>query len=475
MKYNTDQAEQHELSTGLFQLLQAHRPAFKQERTYQRMTALFLSELINFGRHTITQQLLSLGLTDADWSAWYRLFSHGRIAEEALAACYFTETLQHVEEGQPYVTGVDATQVPRSSMSMPGTGWLKAAGTAPFHSGIWRAQRFVNGDWLTPLAAGYSRALPLRFLPAFTEKAVAAAAPACKEWAAGLRFVQWVRQRLDAAGRTSQLQMVLGDGAYDKAEFWRGLPERVVAIIRTAKNRCLRALPGAYSGRGRRRKYGEALPHPVAYLQEKEWLTTDIAVRGRHWRIAYQVHGPQLRQGCPEQPVFLLVIRGHHWLAGKREPHRKYRRPGFFLISARQQHGNWQLPLPIEQLLVWIWQRWELEVAHRELKSGLGLGEKQCWNARSAVASVQWSAWVYAVLMLAGYRAWGLCAGPPAPGRWWRGASRWSFTTLIRGYRAALWGAPEFRAIWTGTAHNWQKKEALLLALPNSVAAAARI
>jgi hypothetical protein len=72
-------------------------------------------------------------------------------------------------------------------------------------------------------------------------------------------------------------------------------------------------------------------------------------------------------------------------------------------------------------LLAWLWQRWEIEVAHREMKTGFGLGEKQCWNKRSAILSVQWNVWVYAILLLAGYRTWGLCSGPPTPARWWPG------------------------------------------------------
>jgi hypothetical protein len=78
-------------------------------------------------------------------------------------------------------------------------------------------------------------------------------------------------------------------------------------------------------------------------------------------------------------------------------------------------------------------------MAHRELKSGLGVSQKQCWNTRLAIVSVQWSMWVYAVLLLAGYRTWGLPGGPATPARWWPGAKRWSLSTLWRAYRAALW------------------------------------
>ncbi|MDQ7033301.1 MAG: hypothetical protein Q9P01_00235 [Anaerolineae bacterium] len=33
---------------------------------------------------------------------------------------------------------------------------------------------------------------------------------------------------------------------------------------------------------------------------------------------------------------------------------------------------------------------------------------KQCHNPHAAVLSVQWSAWVYSIMLLAGYRTWGL-------------------------------------------------------------------
>jgi len=38
-------------------------------------------------------------------------------------------------------------------------------------SGIHWAQRFLHGNWLTPLQEEFGRANPLRFLPAYTGKA----------------------------------------------------------------------------------------------------------------------------------------------------------------------------------------------------------------------------------------------------------------------------------------------------------------
>lgn len=464
------------LLRALFTLLQAHRAAFRQERPYQRAVALVVGTLFSFARHTVTQALLALGLTDADWSAWYRLFSRERFDEEQLARCLFQETLAHVDSSQPYVVGIDGTQVPRSSVKMPGTSWLKAPRTPPFRPGIHRAQRFLDGAWLTPLEAGYSRAVPLRFLPILPEKAVPADASPCREWEGGLQFLQWVRQELDAAGRVTQRLLSLGDGAYETLGMWEGLPERTVLVARTARNRRLYWLPQAGpNGVGRPRRYGERAPKPADWLHQRQgWRRTAVAVRGRERSVRYRVEGPFVREGLPDCPLYLIVVGGGERWTGKRRRRRRRWEPTFFLVNAEWDGRRWQMALPIEELLPWVWQRWEMEVAHREMKSGLGVGEKQCWNRRSALVSVQWSVWVYAVLVLAGYRTWGLCGGPRSPARWWRGAKRWSLNTLWRAYRSAFWGNSEFQALWTGTGDNWLKKEAWLSGLHNAALSAAR-
>lgn len=463
-----------ELIKNLTAILEVHRPLFKQERTYLRSVMLLLAELFAFGRHTTTQLLMTLGRVREDWSAWYRLWSRDRFPEEAVAETLFQETLTHVAEEGLYVVGIDSTQVPRSSRKMEGTSWLKAPRTPPFFLGIHRAQRFLNGSWLTPLEQGYSRAIPLRFLPAFPEKAVRRLHKAVKEWAAGLQFAAWVRGQLDRSGRRSQAMLVLADGSFDTLGFWQGLPDRVIALVRSAKNRCLFYPLDAEGKRDKRRKYGPRASAPQDWLKKRKgWRGCTIPVRGKPRSRRYRVEGPFVRRGLPEIPLFLIVVCGQTWTRRKR----RYRRdPVYYLVNAVQDRdGNWVLPLPIEILLTWAWHRWELEVCHRELKSNLGLGDKQSWHPLAAVRTVQWSAWAYAVFVLAGYRTWGLCNGPPVPTRWWKGSQRWSFNTLWRAYRAALWGEHQFRALYSPTPDNLGVFEDLDTALWNAVYGSVRI
>lgn len=477
---STSSASPTPLLDALRHLLVSHRCAFGQERTFLRAQALILGHLFAFARRTITQALLALGLTENDWSAFYRLFGEPRVDYEALSGRFLRETLPHVPPAAPYVAVVDSVQLPRSSHKMPGTSWLKSPRTPPFRPGPHRAQRFLHLACLLPTTEeGYTRALPLRFEPAFPEKAVVAEGfEPKKQWEAALESIRWLRENLDGAGREGQRLLVVGDGDFSVAEFRAQLPppERVVLLTRCAKNRALYEPPGPEPKKrhGRRRKYGDRAKRPDEWLAERSgWRRRELLVRGRRVPARFRVEGPYLLKKAPERPVFLVVVKG---IDRARAGRRRRREPSFFVVSAIPEgNGGFSMPYPAEELLSWAWQRWEVEVCHREMKTGFGLGEAQCWGRNSAVMSVRWRAWCYGVLVLAGFRAWGLGRGPISPsGRWWGGAKRWSLGSLWRGYRAELWGAQAFRPIFTPTGGGWPKKEALLAGMGNAVAGSLR-
>lgn len=452
------------LVNNLMNLLALHRPLFGQSRNYHRIVALVFAEVFAFGRHTVTQLLMTLGLNEDSWSSWYRIFSRGQFDADLASEVMFKETLEHVSVEEVYVVAGDGTQTPRTSKTMEGVGWLRNMRTPPFKIGIHRAQRWFNGSWLMPSENGYSRAMPLRWMPAFTQKSVRQKYEACKEWEAAIHFLKWVRRGLNRLGRRQQKVLMVVDGSYDTLGLWKNLPEGVIVLARSAKNRVLHDLLPA--GRHGNRKYGDrALTPQQQWRKRSGWQKISLLIRGRQRKLQYRVEGPFLRYGAPDRPLFLIVVRGQKYSKYGR---RKYRVPVPYLVNAIQVDGEWQLPLPAETLIFWAWQRWEIEVCHRELKSNIGMGDKQCWNPTAAVSSVQWSAWVYSLLLLSAYRTWGLCAAPEVPTRWWRGSGRWSFNTLWRAYRAEFWGQAHFRPLWHTSPDNWWEKEDFLLALHNS-------
>jgi hypothetical protein len=452
------------LLTCLLELLAAHRPAFRQERPYRRCVALVFGSLFAFARHTISQILLALGVTEQDWSAWYRLFSEPRVDVEALDAELVRQTLPEIPASEPYVVAIDGVQVPRWSLRMPGTSWLKAPRTPKWKPGIHRAQRFFHLAALLPITEqGYSRALPLRWVPAFPPKAVASRTVPQTEGQAAATELGWLRRQLDAAGRADQELLAVADGAYNTAELWTHLPERTTLLARCAKNRALFRLPEPATGprRGAPRKYGERAPTPTDWLHEREgWEHTIVPVRGRSIPLRYRVEGPFVVRKASTQPLFLLVV------GGVQRP-RVRREPTFWLVSAAPTpDGGWTLPRPAPELLGWAWQRWEIEVC---------LGEPQCWNATATEVVTAWQAWAYAVLVLAGVRAWGLEGAPlHPPGRWWPGAQRWSLGTLWRGYRQALWHCGEFSPLCTTTTDDWWLNAIRNAALGNAITASLR-
>jgi len=452
--------QRESLVKQVLKLVEVHRAAFGQERVYLRGMGMVIGELLAFGQHRVTDLLRGLGCTQQDWSAWYRLFQEpGRFVEEEAGAILLRETLEEVEAEELYTVAIDSTSVARDSQKMEGTSWLKCPRNPPWKISIHRGQRFLNGSWLTPLANGFSRAIPLRFLPAFTEKAVTKVHEPQKEQVVGVAFVQWVRRQLDATGRGLQTMLCLADGSYDKPDFWLGLPLGVVALVRTAKNRALCYFPAAYAGKGRRRRYGDPAPAPQAYLQGKEgWKTVGVTVRGHQRRMVYRVEGPFLRRTMAAVPLMLLCVRGQSWTRADRS---KRRQPCFYLVNALFKDGEWQLPIPVETLLAWAWQRWELEVVHREVKSRFGLGDKQCFHPLAAVSSVQWSAWVYALLMLVGYRTFAL-APVSRLTAWQSHPRRYSLITLLDQCRLELSTNPDFSGLLSSSPRNWFVLEALL-------------
>jgi hypothetical protein len=118
--------QNQELLKQVVMLVLLHRELFGQERVYLRVILLILSELFAFSGHRVTDLLRAVSLVKEDWSAWYRVWEKpGRFVEERAGALLLEQTVAHVESSEPYVIGIDSTQVWRDSQKMEGTAWLK--------------------------------------------------------------------------------------------------------------------------------------------------------------------------------------------------------------------------------------------------------------------------------------------------------------------------------------------------------------
>ena len=129
-------AHNEELLKNFLELVENFQPIFKQKRTYVPSIGLMLGEMMTVARHTITQILLTLGLSTGDWSVWYRLFSAGRIDFSLVSDILFPITLRHVVRDAVYVVAGDSTQRPRSGDKIEGAGWLHNPVSPPFKPGV---------------------------------------------------------------------------------------------------------------------------------------------------------------------------------------------------------------------------------------------------------------------------------------------------------------------------------------------------
>ena len=136
---------------------------------------------------------------------------------------------------------------------------------------------------------------------------------------------------------------MVADGGYDTLNLWKALPDDIILMVRSAKNRALWLLPDADARANR--KYGERAPTPQTLWQARRgWQKRTLSVRGLDRHLQVKVCGPYLRKGAAHRPLFLIIVRG-------KNNKRTRRQPLPFLVNATLIDGSWQLPLPVEQLL----------------------------------------------------------------------------------------------------------------------------
>ncbi len=255
-----------------------------------------------------------------------------------------------------------------------------------------------------------------------------------------------MRHWLNTAGRPEQLLVSVGDGRGDIKAFGRLDMPHGVCCVRTRQDSRGCDLPqDDTAGRGRLRVYSARQWTPQQMRAERTgWRMVPVPARGRRLRLPVRVSEPCRRKDWGERVFFVMVVRGRR----KRKKGQKSRKAQAFWVHAVPDgQGGWQLPLPLEGLLGLLWQRWEIEVSFRQLKSGFGLGEKPCWGLESGERRVAWSAWVDGALVWSGYRAWEWTGGT----RWGgcRSRVRWSLRdvwwsvrcdVLGGGLKGVLWG-----------------------------------
>lgn len=425
------------------------KPAFAQERTFERARTLAMSSLVGLGRRTVSGMLCASAQQFTDWSAAYRLFERQRFDTEALFAPVRREVVERLSPEEPLVVMMDDTLLRKRGRKVHGTGWKRDPLGPAFCSNFVWGQRFLQVSAALPdrSIAGRARGIPidLTHAPSPAKPGKRASEEAWKEYrvqqqamkvsSVGVAQLTELREQLDRDNVGRRL-LVSVDGGFTNRTVFRNLPHNTVAIGRIRKDAKLFLPPAeeATCRRGRRRWYGAPLPTPEQIRQDESipWSTVTAFAAGKTHAFEVKTVAPVRWLGTGAADVRLVVVRPLAYRPRK-GARILYRDPVYLLCTDPE--------LPLDRLLQSYLWRWEVELNFRDEKTVMGVGEAQV-RTKAAVETVPaFVVAAYAFLLLAGTED---CKGVSVlPQPKWRTAdppARQSTARMIGMFRSQLWG-----------------------------------
>lgn len=428
------------------------RRVFPQQRTFQRAVRQGLGSLVCLGRRCLTRIIWTNGGQHRSWSAEYFLHSRCHWEPQQLFHPILKHALQFCP--QPLIgVALDDTKLRKSGRSIPQAFYQRDPMSPPFHVNLVLGLRFLQASLLVPMhrnAPVGTRAIPIRFQEVSRVKRPGKKASdaekkqykeAVKRKNLSRSFVEMgaqLRQELDGAGGQKKTLVLTGDGSFCNRTCFRQIPERSVLLVRARKDAKL-CVPAAA---GSRRFYAleKFTPEQVRQDVGRGWKTTKIFYGGKRRKIRYkEVSVVHWQHGAGKRPLRLLVIAP--------TPYRKnqskklyYRDPAYLLTS--------DLRSSVKQLVQIYFDRWQIEVNHREEKDTLGIGQAQLWNVTSVPKQPVLAVAAYSALLLASIRAFGAERGSAYAElpKWRRRARRPSCLDLITLLRKEMAQQPQLLA-----------------------------
>lgn len=425
------------------------KPAFVQERTFERARTLAMSSLVGLGRRTVSGMLCASGQQFTDWSAAYRLFERQRFDTQALFAPARREVVGRLGQDEPLVVMMDDTLIRKRGRKVHGTGWKRDPLGPPFCSNFVWGQRFLQISAALPdrSVTGQARGIPIDLThapsPVRPGKRAAKAAwdeyrvkqQAMKVSSVGAVRLAALRKQLDQEDDGRRL-VVSVDGGFTNRAVFRNLPSNTVAIGRIRKDAKLYLPPTEESAprRGRRRWYGAPLPTPEQIRQDDTfaWHTVQAFAAGKTHSFDVKTVAPVRWLGTGATDARLVIVRPLAYRPRK-GARLLYRNPVYLLCTDPN--------LPLERLLQSYLWRWEVELNFRDEKTVMGVGEAQVRSQAAAESVPAFVVAAYAFLLLAGTS--NKQGEPDMPQPKWRASTprqRASTAGMVGMLRAQLWG-----------------------------------
>lgn len=421
---------------------------FPQQRSLNRAITLAFGILCGVGKRTITRAIGFHGNTQKDWSADYKLFSRSpweprELFNPILEAAIRKQNLKRI------VLSVDDTRVWRNGKKVPQTQWHRDPLGPAFQTNLRWGHRFLQASLVLPLHQGEtptsSRAIPVRWemAPVVKKPGKNAEKAQVQEYEREKRkknlshqFVDLgkeLRGHLNQTGHVDKRLFLVVDGSFcNQTVFAYDWEENNVTLTARCRKDIVLCKRAREKGP---RFYGKTKFSPEQVRTRDSlapWQTAQIFHGGCSREVRYkEIKEVYWQGGAKKQPLRLLVVAPVGYRTSK-NGRKYYRQPAYLLTT--------ELETPAAILLQDYFDRWGIEVNHRDEKEILGVGEAQVWNEKSVTKVPALLVAMYSWLLLAGL----VCYGPtrtstyPLLPKWRRGAQRPSCLDLVTLLRRQL-------------------------------------
>jgi hypothetical protein len=410
---------------------------FQQERTVERARQHAAAHLCALGRKTLSSSIVLLA-EDGDWSTNYRLFSRANWNADEL----FRPVVRHSRQWRDeklIAVAWDDTKLKKTGRKIATASWHRDPMSPHFAVNLLWGLRFLQASVLLPLyrdGKTPARALPIRFTEVPVTKKPKKKAPE-EEWqrykkeirrrnlsTAFCDQLRSVRSMFDEEGEREKTLLAVVDGSFCNRICFSGDVERTHILARTRKNAklCFAAPAGS------RGVYSKTKFTPESYRQDD-----DIK-----WQYCRAYHGGSFREvwykevmnvlwqgGTRKRPLRLIVVAPTPYRRTK-TGRLMYRDPAYLLTTDFETSAA--------VLLQKYFDRWEIEVNHREEKDTLGVGQAQVRSCKSVSRQPAFQVASYSALHLAALMAFGPSRTDvySALPRWRKKSKRPSCLDLIR-------------------------------------------
>jgi len=422
---------------------------FPQQRTWKRSVQHALGSLVCLGRRCLSRIIWTNGGQQRAWAPEYLFYSRSVWDAQQLFLPLLRQALTY-GRGRYVGVAVDDTRVHKTGRCIQQAAYHRDPLSPPFHTNLMLGLRFLQCALLVPLhrAANFgARALPIRFEEVSVVKKPGKRADeaakknyrlARKLHNLSTRFVQTMqilRATLSEVGGGRKVLVLAVDGSFCNRTVWGTSVPGVELIARSRKDSVL-CFP-APAGSHRVYAVEKFTPEQVRQDDQIVWQTTKIFYGGKRRKVRYkEVPGVLWQGGARRRLLRLFVIAPTPYR--KRKSSKLYYRQAAYLLTSVTQG--------VAQTLLQIYfDRWQIEVNHREEKDTLGVGQAQLWNPTSVPKQPAFVVASYSALLLASLQSFGPERGPAFAQlpKWRRHARRPSCLDLITLLRKEMVDHPE--------------------------------